>query len=104
MDQGEFKEMIEFIEKIPDSLLQVLTNTSGANQEDSVCFKMLQSGVKVSLDSGELQYGQDNDNGDVEEEKLFKRVSADIAEQNGTLYLNSEYLYGGSYCILILSW
>lgn len=79
--------MIEFIEKIPDALLGVLANTTS---DDSISFKMLQSEVKVSLDSGELQYGEDDDNGEEEQEKLFKRVAADINDQSGTLYLTGE--------------
>lgn len=79
--------MIEFIEQIPEGLLQVLTDT---RSEDSTSFKMLQSGVRVALDSGELQYGEDDDNGQEEQLNLFKRVATDINDQSGSLYLTSE--------------
>lgn len=79
--------MIEFIDKIPDSLFQVLTETAS---KDSAVFKMLQSGVKVTLDSGELQYGQNDDQGLEVQEKLFERVLTDINDKCGTVYLTSE--------------
>lgn len=76
--------MIELIEKLPENLSAQLT--SDEPQSDSDAVKFVLTGVKIGLDSADLQYDGSEDH------ETFKRLKDDVQGQEGTIYLTSTYI------------
>lgn len=75
--------MIEFIEALPKDLLDTLQGDATA-EDSNVTVKFVLGDVLMALDSGELEYEGS------EHHETFSRISTDIKDASGTLYLTQE--------------
>lgn len=76
--------MIEFIEALPRDLSATLQD-QGLADDERIAVKFVLASVPLALESGELEYEGSEDH------ETFARISTDIKDASGTLYLTEEY-------------